>query len=130
MFQLSETSKTKLLQCDTHLQEICHTVSAFFNFTVLEGHRSKERQEQLFAEGKTKVHYPAGKHNHMPSLAIDIAPYPVDWQDRARFFMLAGMMLAVAHARGIRLRWGGDWDGDGDTQDQRFDDLVHFEILK
>jgi peptidoglycan L-alanyl-D-glutamate endopeptidase CwlK len=29
---------------------------------------------------------------------------------------------------GIKIRWGGDWDSDGDINDNRFDDLVHVEI--
>jgi len=29
---------------------------------------------------------------------------------------------------GIRLRWGGDWDGDTELDDNKFDDLPHFEL--
>ena len=28
----------------------------------------------------------------------------------------------------VNVRWGGDWDSDGETKDNRFDDLVHVEI--
>jgi peptidoglycan LD-endopeptidase CwlK len=30
---------------------------------------------------------------------------------------------------GIEIRWGGDWDGDGDLSDHKFNDLPHFELI-
>ena len=65
----------------------------------------------------------------MPSLAIDAAPSPIDWNDRERFFYFAGVVKGVAEEMGIKIRWGGDWDGDNDFDDQTFDDLVHFELV-
>jgi len=29
---------------------------------------------------------------------------------------------------GLKIRWGGDWDMDTQTKDNKFDDLVHFEL--
>jgi len=43
--------------------------------------------------------------------------------------MLAGVMLNAAQEMGIRVRWGGDWDGDGSTKDQTFHDLGHYELF-
>jgi peptidoglycan L-alanyl-D-glutamate endopeptidase CwlK len=34
----------------------------------------------------------------------------------------------VASEEGVNVRWGGDWDGDRDIDDQTFDDLPHFEF--
>jgi len=31
---------------------------------------------------------------------------------------------------GFKIRWGGDWDMDTHTKDNKFDDLVHFEMKK
>ena len=72
-------------------------------------------------------------------MAVDAAPYPVNWGDQgslrqrqkaiARFYEFAGYVLAVADQQRLQLRWGGDWDMDGDFLDQRFDDLVHFELV-
>jgi len=31
---------------------------------------------------------------------------------------------------GMKIRWGGDWDMDTQTKDNKFDDLVHFELKK
>ena len=111
-----------------------------FDFTVLEGHRGQEAQDRAYAKHLSQVRWPFGRHNSSPSAAVDIAPYPIDWGDgatpekaeaaRQRFCYLAGWVMATAKALGIPLRWGGDWDGDRDTRDERFRDLGHFEILK
>jgi len=102
------------------------------DFSVLEGHRDKETQNRYYEKGTSKIKWPDGKHNKLPSRAMDLAPYPIDWSNRpkaiARFYLLAGVILAVADELGIGLRWGGDWDGDWDLFDQEFDDLGHFEL--
>jgi len=62
-------------------------------------------------------------------MAVDVAPYPIDWDDLGGFYMFAGYVLRVAETMGIKIRYGGDWDGDRKTTDQRFKDLPHFELL-
>ena len=98
--------------------------------SILEGHRSKERQNKLYDEGRTKVRYPDGRHNADPSKAVDVTPYPVNWEDRERQTLFAGFVLGIARGMGLRLRWGGDWDQDFQVMDNRFDDFPHFEIRK
>ena len=95
---------------------------------MIEGHRSAERQDKLFEEGKTKVKYPNGRHNSNPSRAVDVVPYPIDWDDRERFHLFAGFVIGIAKSMAINLRWGGDWDQDWYVHDNRFDDFPHFEI--
>lgn len=63
-------------------------------------------------------------------MAVDVVPYPVDWQDRDRFHYFAGFVLGMATARGVKLRWGGDWDSDTEVDDNVFDDLPHFELAE
>jgi len=36
--------------------------------------------------------------------------------------------MGVASQMGIKIRWGGDWDSDGSVCDNKFNDLVHFEL--
>jgi len=60
---------------------------------------------------------------------MDIAPYPIDWKDLERFYVLAGVIMACAHEEGVKIRWGGDWDSDGDYHDSSFIDLPHFELV-
>jgi len=129
MPKFGKKSLEVLSTCDKILREICLSAIQVYDFSVLEGHRNKERQGHLFNEGKTKVLYPNSKHNMTPSLAICIAPYPIDWSDYQRFHFLAGVMFGVAHTHGVYLRWGGDWNGNFIFSDQKWDDLLHFELI-
>jgi hypothetical protein len=110
------------------LQEIFNEVIKYVDCSILEGHRSKERQNKLYDEGRTKVRYPNGRHNSNPSKACDVTPYPVNWDDRERQTLFAGFVIGMARSMGYKLRWGGDWDMDFHVMDNRFDDFPHFEI--
>ena len=128
MPRFGKRSKERLASCNADLRMVFNEVIKFVDCTILEGHREKERQNQLFDEGKTKVLYPDGRHNDFPSNAVDVVPYPVDWKDRERMTLFAGFVLGVASQMGIELRWGGDWDQDFEVKDNMFDDFPHFEI--
>ena len=128
MPRFGKRSKERLATCDTRLQEVFNEVIKYVDCSILEGHRDKERQNQLHIEGKTKVKYPNGRHNSSPSNAVDVTPYPVDWADRERQTLFAGFVIGIARSMGITLRWGGDWDMDFQVMDNRFDDFPHFEI--
>ena len=129
MAKFGKTSKKRLASSDERLQKVFNEVIKYIDCSVLEGHRSEERQNKLFEEGKTKVKYPKGRHNSNPSRAVDVTPYPVDWNDRERQTLFAGFVLGIARSMDIRLRWGGDWDLDFKVMDNRFDDFPHFEII-
>lgn len=133
-YHFSKASLDRLHTCDIHLQELMATALKLspMDITILQGYRSLEEQRELFREGKTKINgvEQLSNHNHTPSLAVDIAPWPIDWHDMERFRFLGGIILGVAGCRGLRVRWGGDWDGDGSFRDQTFNDLPHFELLE
>ena len=128
MPRYSNKSKERLASCDERLQDVFNEVIKYVDCSILEGHRSKERQNKLYDENRTKVKYPNGRHNSSPSKAVDVTPYPVDWEDRERQTLFAGFVLGLARNMGIRLRWGGDWDMDFQVMDTRFDDFPHFEV--
>ena len=100
-----------------------------FDCTIICGYRTKEQQEEAYQSGNSQVHYPHGHHNKKPSYAVDAAPYPIDWNDRDRFHLFAGYVLGIASQMGTKIRWGGDWDSDKELKDNKFDDLVHFELV-
>jgi len=131
MPSFSKQSAARLATCHMSLQNLFKEVIRHWDCTVLEGHRSIEAQQEAFRRGTSKIDgvNQLGKHNHTPSLAVDVAPYPVDWQDLERFRAFGGFVLGVASQLGIVVRWGGDWDTDRDFKDQRFVDLPHFELL-
>ena len=98
--------------------------------TILEGHRGEERQNQMIFEGKSQLSWPNSNHNGSPSSAVDVAPYSIDWSNRDRFHCFVGYVMGTAQSMGYPLRWGGDWDSDTETNDNKFDDLVHFELAE
>ena len=128
MPRFGKRSISRLKTCDQKLQELFYEVVKHFDCSIIEGNRGEERQNKAFADGKSKVKYPNGKHNQNPSIAVDVAPYPIDWSDRDRFHYFGGFVLGVAKEMGMNIRWGGDWNQDTETKDNKFDDLVHFEI--
>ena len=71
-------------------------------------------------------------------MAVDVAPYPIEWKNTKRFYHFAGFVKGAFRelqnsgeiSKNWKLRWGGDWDSDNDLDDQSFMDLVHFELVE
>ncbi len=111
------------------LQRLFQEVVKNYDCSVIEGHRPQSEQDAAYHSGKSKVKWPNSKHNPSPSLAVDVVPYPVDWNDTDRFYHFAGYVKGVADTLGIKIRYGADWDGDNQFKDQSFHDLPHFELM-
>jgi peptidoglycan L-alanyl-D-glutamate endopeptidase CwlK len=126
----SVLSEQRLATCDTRLQGLMREAIKYTDFTILCGHRSQEEQEDAVRRGVSKTRWPLSKHNAMPSKAVDVAPYPVDWKDTARFARLFGLIECIAKQQGVAVRWGGDWDRDGRTADETFIDMPHVELVE
>ena len=129
MPSFSKISRDRLATCHPNLQRLFNHVVLDYDCSIICGHRDKKDQNAAFADNRSKLQWPDGNHNSVPSNAVDVAPYPVDWSNLKRFYLFAGYVIATAREMDIRLRWGGDWDGDFDLDDQGFNDLVHFELL-
>lgn len=129
-FSFSKNSLKNLESCHPDLQKLFKEIIKIIDCSILEGQRTPERQEELFKAGKSKLKGGKSKHNHTPSLAVDVAPYPINFENTLHFFVFAGFVKSQAKILDIPIRWGGDWDGDGDYTDQTFNDLVHWELLK
>ena len=128
MPSFSQRSKNKLDSCHPDLQRLFERVVQEFDCTILAGHRGMQEQNSAFDKGFSKLRYPRSKHNKWPSLAVDVAPYPLDWKDKETFYYFAGFVKGLAAEMGIAIRWGGDWDSDTMVHDQTFMDLPHFEL--
>lgn len=126
----SRRSESKLITVAEELQRVCRAVIQYYDFTVIWGERPEEIQNEIFRQGFSKLKFPDSTHNKCPSLAVDIAPYPINWKDTRRFYVLAGRMMEAADLMGIKLRGGFDWDRDRDLDDQTFNDLGHFELVE
>ena len=128
MPKFGRASRKRLDTCDEDLIFLFETVVKYFDCSVLEGHRGKRLQNKYFKQGKSKLKYPEGNHNKKPSIAVDVVPYPIDWDDRERMTYFAGFVKGVAAILGLPIRWGGDWNSNNDLKDNNFDDLPHFEL--
>lgn len=115
--------------CDDRLIRVFLEVIKYFDCTILIGHRGEPAQTIAFQTGFSKLEYPWSKHNKMPSLAVDVAPYPINWNDHRRFYYFAGHVMAIAELNGVKLRWGGDWNRNTQVMDQTFFDLAHYELV-
>ena len=124
MPHFGKKSKERLKGVDNKLIKVLNELIKIMDVTIIEGVRSSERQEKLLKQGATKVKY----SKHMEGKAVDLAPYPIDWDDLERFYYMGGMIRGISKELGINVRWGGDWDSDGNIRDQSFNDLVHVEI--
>ena len=124
MPKFGKRSKERLRGVDTKLVNVLNELVKIMDVTIIEGLRSEQRQEKLLKKGSTKTKF----SKHITGKAVDLAPYPIDWEDRDRFHYMGGMIRGIAKQLNVPVRWGGDWDGDGETKDNSFDDLVHVEI--
>jgi peptidoglycan L-alanyl-D-glutamate endopeptidase CwlK len=137
MPKYSQRSLDRLSQVDPRLIHIFTNVVKYYDNTILTGHRGQEEQTAHYEANRSKVQWPNSKHNKFPSLAVDAAPYPIPdnwgadhWKDMVHFYMFGAIVLYEAKKAGVTIRWGADWDRDGDFKDNRFNDLVHFEIVE
>lgn len=108
------------------------------DFKVDCGVRTPERQAELYAQGRTKPgqivtwtltskHFinKSTRYGH----AVDLVPLPVDWTNLPAFDAVAKAMFQAAKERNIELRWGADWDQDGNPRERGETDSPHFEIV-
>jgi len=136
MAKYSTRSNDKLKTCHIDLQTIFNEVVKYFDNSILEGYRGEEKQNDAYDKGLSKLKYPQSKHNKQPSMAVDSAPYPIDWNDTKRFYYYGGFVKGMAQRLlsenkiTHKVRWGGDWDSDTKVNDQSFMDLPHFELIK
>jgi peptidoglycan L-alanyl-D-glutamate endopeptidase CwlK len=129
MPSFGRTSREHLRTCDERIARVLNEVVKRFDCKVICGYRGQREQELAFPKF-SKRRWPDSVHNRNPSPAVDVIPYPIDWENPRRFYLFAGYVLRTAHEMGIELRWGGDWDGDLEVKDNNFNDLAHFEIAQ
>lgn len=139
---LGPKSAENLRNVDPRLVTILTELIEHIDFSVLCGHRGEAEQNAAHSAGKSKLRFPLSKHNKLPSMAVDVMPYPVRWpdlskipsqfHDEARLYArtahFAGVVRGFALARGIDLRWGGDWNGNFILESGDDWDMPHFEL--
>ncbi|PIT38045.1 endolysin [Snodgrassella alvi] len=143
MYKLSKRSLTNLQGVNTNLVNVVQRAIeiAKQDFMVTEGLRSREQCCINYGKGRTaqqctqkgvpaKYAQPniskvtwlnnpfASKHSQ--GRAVDLVPYPVDWNDLAKFRLIAEAMKQAAKELNVSINWGGDW--------QKTKDYPHFEV--
>lgn len=87
---------------------------------VTEMLRSAERQNALFAQGRSKAR--AGSSPHQYGLAFDLVSATKFWNLTPKQWAVIGAIgKEVARKRKIPIEWGGDWD---------FYDPAHWQLAK
>ena len=74
------------------------------DFSVIEGVRNINRQRELVAKGASKTM----NSRHLTGHAVDLAPYPLNW-DWEYFYPIADAMKQAAEELDVDLEWGGAW---------------------
>lgn len=109
-----------------------------YDIGVLNGVRTQAQEASYVAAGLSKTMHSM----HLPQAdglghAADVAPFPQNWnqpesvklsQFEIDQIFLGGYLLGLGDAMGVRLRYGGDWDGDGRNVATGFRDLDHIEL--
>lgn len=158
MFQLSDVSQKRLDGVNPRLIAIVlgaiKHLPEGMGIIVVEGVRSFARQHELYGQGRTAAQCKAAgvnpayarphlkqvtwvtHSNHNPDSidklghAVDLAPFPLDWNDPKKFDAIARAMFTSAGELNEQIRWGADWDRDGKPRERGETDSPHFELAK
>ena len=117
---LSAASQRRLDGAHPLLRQLFTAVAADVPIAILDSQRGRAAQEQAFALGHSRAHFGQSAHNWQPALALDVVPFPIDWNDLSRFRALGALVKAKAIAFGIPIVWGGDWP--------TLQDMPHYEL--
>ncbi len=127
MPNFSKRSLENKEQCHEDLQIWLDIIIKYYDCSVICGYRGKDAQDKAYDDTLSDLKFPQSKHNRIPSLAVDVVPYPLDWKDIQSFIKFGNYALGVADTLydigriKHRLRWGGNW---------KKLDYPHFEIIE
>lgn len=142
MPRFSQRSKDNLKGVHPDLVKVMEAaiINSPIDFTITEGVRTTARQQQLYAQGRTKAGMKVTnadgikkKSNHQAKSdgfghAVDLYPFvngSVQVQDervKGWLFAIANHIKNTASQLGISITWGGDWKSPYDPP--------HFELGK
>jgi len=147
MFQFSRRSLDTLATVDPGMQRVAHRALELspVDFSVTQGRRTRQYQEQLYGKGRTRAQMilkglnplyadpsvpkvtNTMASNHLSGKAIDIAPYVggrLNWDEDGKLGLwpqLRKAFMEAAVAEGVKVGWGGDWHSPVDRP--------HFELI-
>lgn len=138
MYMLGEKSLNRLQGVHPNLITVVKRAITITeqDFMVLEGVRTLKRQAELYAQGRTApgqivTWTMRSRHFVQPDgygHAVDLVPWPVDWNTPTKFDAIAAAVFSAAQELGVTVRWGADWDGDGNPRERGESDSPHWEL--
>jgi peptidoglycan L-alanyl-D-glutamate endopeptidase CwlK len=134
MPEFGHRSKQKLDTLHPDLQKILNEVVKTLDITIVSGRRTAQEQDELYEKGYSKLKFPESKHNTSPSQAVDVMIWNkskprIRWEDKNQIVYMMGYIKSVADRLGIKLRMGGDWDGNMIFNESFFDG-AHIELVE
>lgn len=130
MAAFDKGSAERLSRAHPLLQKLMNEAIKQAPFMILDSQRGRAAQELAFRQGRTKAHFGNSAHNWSPSIALDVAPLPVNWKNTTPFVVLGQkIILPIAAAMRIPIRWGADWNMNSNLRDESFVDMPHYELF-
>lgn len=147
MPRFSARSLERLSSVDPKLQKVFKRAIEISkqDFSITEGLRTKEQCYINWGKGRTASQCTAigistkyarpdlpkvtwlknplnSNHYNMSGVgrAVDVVPYPVDWDDLNKFKLIADAVKQASNELGVKVEWGGDW--------KTSKDYPHFEL--
>jgi len=138
MYKFGERSKNNMIGVHPDLVAVMEAAikDSPVDFTIIEGVRTQEIQQKLYAKGRTapgvivtNADGIRAKSSHQVKddgygYAVDLYPYyngNVQVNDVARLRLIAAHIKNVANKMKIKIIWGGDWI--------TIKDYPHFELV-
>jgi peptidoglycan L-alanyl-D-glutamate endopeptidase CwlK len=128
------------------------------DISITEGHRSIQKQSEYYKRGRQYIGDEwivfnekqiitncdgirvKSNHNYNPSMAFDYCAYVKDKPklryDIAHITYISGSFVTISeilYDQGLiehKLRWGGNWEKDGDLSNSKWYDRPHLELYK
>lgn len=88
------------------------------------GLRTPEQQLKLYQAGASKTL----DSYHLTGRAVDVAPWPIDWDDIESFKAFAVYVKEMAETLGTDIGWGGDWADFQPQGKEKGPDYCHWQL--
>lgn len=120
MSSFGTSSQERLDTCAPDLQRLMEAAVLRRDCSIVCGHRNETEQTLAFSSGASKAQWGQSNHNSMPSMAVDVIPWPEQYTSEAAFKELAEVIFDEAIKLQIRVKWGGLF--------RSIDDKPHWEL--
>ena len=102
-----------------------------FGIAWMGGLRTPEEQNQLFKDGYSQMdgYEKISKHQFGEAIDLNVFVGSKIVDNKEMLCVVAGVMFSCAAELNLKIRWGLDWNMNGDIRDNKFNDQYHFELI-